>query len=190
MFAEVGKKVVFGRDMTIRHPHKIKIGNNVALDDNCIVDAKGDENQGITIGNNVFIGRNSIVYCKGGDIVLEDDVNISSNCQIFSSNSLTVGSGTMIGAYSYFLSGGEYDYEDPTPFAQQSGMETKGPLTIGRDCWLGARVTVLDGANIGDHCVIAAGAVVNKPIAASSIAAGIPAKIIKSISKPEERKSE
>ncbi len=182
MFPGIGKKVVFGRDVTIRHPHKIKIGNNAVIDDNCVIDAKGDGNDGITIGGNVYIGRNTIVYCKGGDIVLEDGVNISSNCQIFSSNNLLIKQGTMIGAYSYFLSGGEYDYEDSTPFAEQSGMCTRGPLVIGVNCWFGARVTVLDAACVGDHCVIAAGAVVNKPVAADSIAVGVPAKIIKSIS--------
>jgi len=181
IFAKIGRKVVFGRGVTIRHPHKIELGDNVVIDDNCVIDAKGDGNRGLSIGNDVYIGRNSIVYCKGGDIRIEDKANISSNCQIFSSNSITIGTGSMIGAYSYFLSGGEYDYSDPAPFAEQSGMETKGPLNIGADCWLGARVTVLDAASIGTRCVIAAGAVVNKPIEPCSIAAGVPAKTIKKI---------
>lgn len=181
MFARIGRKVVFGRGVTIRHPHKIELGDNVVIDDNCVIDAKGDGNKGLSIGNDVYIGRNSIVYCKGGDIRIEDKANISSNCQIFSSNSITIGGGCMIGAYSYFLSGGEYDYSDPTPFSEQSGMVTRGALTIGSDCWLGARVTVLDAACIGDRCVIAAGAVVNKPIEPRSIAAGVPAKTIRKI---------
>ena len=87
----------------------------------------------------------------------------------------------MIGAYTYLLSGGEYDITDATPFADQSGMKTKGPLTIGANGWLGARVTVLDAASIGDHCVIGAGAVVNKPIPANSLAVGVPARVIKSV---------
>ena len=97
------------------------------------------------------------------------------------SNQLTIGPGTVIGAYSYLLSGGEYDYRDPTPFAEQSGMKTRGPLAVGANCWLGTRVTVLDAASIGEHCVVGAGAVVNKPIAAHHLAAGVPAKAIKSI---------
>lgn len=182
MFRNTGKKTVFGRDITIRHPHKIDVGDNVAIDDNAIIDAKGDGNSGISIGDNVYIGRNSIVYCKGGDIHLENEVNISSNCQIFSSNKLTIRTGTMIGAYSYFMSGGAYDYTDDTPFAEQSGKETKGPLEIGPDCWIGARVTVLDAASIGKRCVVAAGAVVNNPVEANTVVAGMPAKAIKNTS--------
>ncbi len=180
-FPTIGKKVVFGRDVTIRHPHKIRIGNHVIIDDGAVIDAKGDGNRGIVLGDQVYIGRNTIVYCKGGNITLGDKVNLSSNCQIFSCRELTIGAGTMIGAYSYFLSGGEYDYTDPTPYAEQSGMCTKGPTNIGSDCWLGARVTVLDGVNIGNRCVIAACALVHKNIPDHSLAAGMPARVIKTI---------
>ena len=178
-FREVRGKVVFGRGVTLRHTHKISLGTGVIIDDRALLDAKGDGNNGITLGDGVYVGRNSAVYCKGGDIVLEDNVNLSANCQVFSSNKLTIGAGTMVGAFSYFLSGGEYDYADPTPFAEQSGMNTKGPLSIGADCWFGARVTVLDGADVGDRCVLAAGAVVHKPVPTHSLAGGVPARILR-----------
>jgi len=179
MFTNIGKKVIFGRNVTIRHPHKITLGDQVIVDDNAVIDAKGNNNQGLVIGNNVYIGRNTIVYCKNGNITLEDRVNLSSNCQVFSSNDLTIGEGTVVGAYSYFLSGGEYDYQDPTSFAKQSGMCTKGPTRVGKDCWLGARVTVLDGVSVGDGSVLAASALINKDIPANSLVAGIPAKVLK-----------
>jgi acetyltransferase-like isoleucine patch superfamily enzyme len=178
MFKKVGKKVVFGRNLTLRHTHKIELGNQVIIDDNTVLDAKGESNSGIIFGDHVYIGRNTIVYCKNGDISIGESVNISSNCQIFSSNSLTFKPGTVVGAFSYFLSGGEYDINDATPFAQQSGMCTKGPLTIGENVWVAAHVSVLDAANIGDNCVIGAGAVVNKPIPENSIAVGVPAKVV------------
>jgi acetyltransferase-like isoleucine patch superfamily enzyme len=178
MFRNVGAKVVFGRNLTLRHAHKIEIGDGSILDDQVVLDAKGESNQGIRIGKQVYIGRNTIVYCKNGDIELGDQVNLSSNCQVFSSNSLTFGPGVVVGAFSYFLSGGEYDLKDETPFAQQSGMCTKGPLTIGRNVWVAAHVSVLDGASIGADCVIGAGAVVNKPIPCNSVAVGVPARVV------------
>jgi acetyltransferase-like isoleucine patch superfamily enzyme len=177
LFKSYGKKVFIGRNVTIRHPDKIRIGNNVILDDNCVIDAKGENNSGISIGDNVFIGRNSIVYCKNGDIHLKDKVNISSNCTVFSSNQLVIEEGTIIGAYSYLLSGGEYNFKDTeVPFADQSGMNSKGELRIGSNCWLAARVTVLDGSCIGSNCVLGAGAVVTKPLPDNSVAVGVPAK--------------
>ena len=182
MFGAVGRNVVFGRNITLRHTGKIRIGSNVVIDDNCVIDAKGETNAGITIGDGVYIGRNTIVYCKNGDIHIESKVNISSNCQVFSSNRLTIGEDTVIGAYSYFLSGGEYDYRNrDVKFSAQSGMLTKGELRVGANCWIGAGVLVLDGAGIGDHCVIGAGAVVTHPIPADSLAVGVPAKVIRQI---------
>ena len=181
-FAECGRGVVFGKNVTIRHASKIRLGDGVILDDNSVLDAKGGDESGITLGNNAYIGRNTIVYCKGGKILMEDEVNISANCVMFSSNSLTLRRGSMIGAFCYFLSGGEYNVNSATPFCEQSGTETKGPLEIGADCWFGARVTVLDGAgSIGEKCVIGANAVVTRPIPARSLAVGVPAKVVKNL---------
>ena len=180
-FKSVGRGCVFGRNITLRHAHKISLGDGVILDDNCVVDAKGESNAGIQIGRGAYIGRNTIVYCKNGDIAIGDAVNISANCQVFSSNKLSIGANTVVGAFSYFLSGGEYDYRSAVPFAQQSGQETKGPLSIGANCWFGAHVTVTDAASIGEHCVIGAGAVVTKPVPDHSIAVGVPARVVKSI---------
>lgn len=186
MFVDRRGKVIIGRNVTLRHPRKIRILGKVILDDNSVLDAKGETNEGITLGDGVYIGRNTIVYCKNGDIVLGDRVNFSSNCQVFSSNKLVMGPDTVVGAFTYLLSGGEYDADDPTPFAKQTGMNTKGPLEIGPNCWLAARVTVLDGASVGEHCVLGAGTIVTKPVPPHSVAVGIPAKVVKSL--PVEEK--
>jgi len=182
LFGRIGNKVFFGRNVILRHAHKIRMGNGVIIDDNCVIDAKGTGNEGITIDDDVYIGRNTIIYCKNGDIHIGRKVNISSNCEIFSSNRLSIGPDTVIGAYSYLLSGGEYDYANrEQTFAEQSGMVTRGELTIGANCWIGARVTILDAASVGDHCVLGAGAVVNRPIPGNSVAVGVPAKVVKRI---------
>jgi len=177
-FGGIGRGVVIGRNVTFRHPSKIFLGDGVVLDDNCVVDAKGGAGSGILLGKNVYVGRNTIIYCKGGEIAIGDEVSLSSNCVVFSSNKLTMKSGTMVGAFSYLLSGGEYDYQSGVPFTAQTGMETVGPLEIGAGCWLGARVTVLDGACVGDRCVLGAGAVVTRSLPAHSLAVGLPAKAV------------
>ena len=182
LFKKSGKNIFIGRNVTFRHLKKINLGNNVVIDDNCMIDAKGENNEGIFFEDNVFIGRNSIIYCKNGDIKLEKNVNISSNCTIFSSNYVHMKKNSIVGAYSYFLSGGEYDYKDKTtPFSQQSGMNTKGKLIIGENCWFGARVTVLDSACVGNNCVVGAGTVVTKKISNNSLVLGVPGKIVKKI---------
>ena len=52
-------------------------------------------------------------------------------------------------------------------------------LEIGVNCWIGAKVTILDGVSIGEGCVIAAGAVVKEDIPPHSLVAGVPARLIR-----------
>ena len=185
LFKSCGRKVVFGKHVTIRHPHKIVLGDGVVLDDNSVVDAKGADNAGIVLRDRVYVGRNTIVYCKNGDIEIGEDVSFSANCVVFSSDKLVVKKNSVVAAFVYLLSGGEYDLDDPTPLALQKGTCTQGPLEIGEDCWLGAGAKMLDGASLGDRVVIGAGAVVNKPVPANSIAVGVPARVVKT-RKPAE----
>jgi len=177
LFKSCGRKVVFGKNVTIRHPHKILLGDGVVLDDNCVVDAKGADNAGIVLRDRVYVGRNTIIYCKNGDIEIGENVSLSANCIVFSSNRLVMKKNSVVAAFAYLLSGGEYDLDDPTPLALQKGTCTKGPLEIGEDCWIGAGAKVLDGACLGDRVVLGAGAVATRPLPANSIAVGVPARV-------------
>ena len=181
ILAGVGANVVFGTGIKLRHPHKIRIGDDAVIDDNCLLDAKGDSNAGIVIGDGAFVGRNSILVCKDGGIELRRKASLSFNCEVFSSNRVVIGEGTMIASYCYIMSGGRYDYESETPFADQDGLPGR-PTRIGRSCWLGAKVIVLDGMTVGDRCVIGAGAVVTRSIPDHALALGIPARVIKDLS--------
>ena len=179
LFQSCGRKVVFGKNVTLRHPHKIVLGDGVVLDDNSVVDAKGADNRGIVLRDRVYIGRNTILYCKNGDIEIGENVSFSANCVVFSSNKLVMKKNSVVAAFAYLLSGGEYDLNDPTPFALQKGTCTKGPLEIGEGCWIGAGARVLDGASLGDRCVLGAGAVANQPLPADAVAVGVPARVVK-----------
>lgn len=177
LLGEVGSNVIFGRGITLRHPHKICIGSDVIIDDNCVLDAKGHEQSSISIGDGVFIGRNSIIYCKNGSIDIQARTIVGPNCQISSREKLVIGKGTLIAAFTYIMSGGRYDYSSAVPFAEQSSY-SKGPTLIGDNCWIGAKGVVLDGISIGNNAVIGAGAVVAKDIPMNAIAMGIPAKVV------------
>lgn len=177
----VGRNVVFGRGITLRHPHKIRIGHNALIDDFSMLDAKGEANAGILIEEGVFIGRNSIIYCRDGDIEIQPRVNISSNCEIFSSDLVSIGQGTIIAAYCYIMSGGSYEIDSNISFADQDSY-SKGPTIIGNGCWLGAKVVVQDGVSIGDRTVVGTGSVVTKNLPPHVVAVGTPAKVVKQIS--------
>src|SRR4026207_2022146 len=47
LLGSCGRNVVFGQNVVLRHPHKIHVGSNIVIDDNCLLDAKGDSNHGI-----------------------------------------------------------------------------------------------------------------------------------------------
>lgn len=181
ILGKVGRNVVFGTNIVLRHPHKIFIGDDVIIDDNCLLDAKGFQNEGIVIGNGVFLGRNGILSCKDGSIYLKDGVNIGFNCEIFSSSSVVVGENTLLAAYCYLVGGGNYNLNDlDTSFAEQDGFDSAGGIQIGESVWLAADVKVLDGVTVGKHTVVGAGAVVRDDIPEYSLAAGVPARVIRS----------
>lgn len=177
LLGKVGKNVSFGPNIVLRHPRKVFIGNNVTIDSNCVLDAKGDDNEGIFISNGVFIGRNSILSCKNGNIYLKEYVNIGFNCEIMSASSVTVGEKTLIAAYSYII-GGDHEYSIIDKAVLDQERTSKG-VELGDAVWLGAGVKVLDGVKIGRNSIIGAGAVVTKDIPENSIAVGNPAQIKK-----------
>ncbi len=178
LFKKVGKGVIFGKSITIRNPYKIIIGNNVIIDDNCMLDAKGIDNNGIIINDDVYIGRNTILSCKNGDIILNKNVNIGFNCEIYSLKSVQVGENTLIAAYTYIIGGGHTSEKLDIPFRDQE-KHALG-INIGSNVWLGAKSVIMDGCDIGNNSIVGAAAVVTKSIPEYSVAAGIPAKIIKS----------
>lgn len=69
----------------------------------------------------------------------------------------------------------------PNVFRRYRPQVTRCTTTIGRGCWLGGRVIVLPGVNIGEGCVIAAGSVITRDCKPNSLYAGIPAKIVKEL---------
>jgi acetyltransferase-like isoleucine patch superfamily enzyme len=171
-----GRNVVFGQNVVLRHPGKIRIGDNVVIDDHCLLDAKGDGNGGITIGTGVFIGRNSILSCKNGDIAIGDRANIGFNCEVFSASTVTVGADVLMAAYCYVI-GGDHEYADVSKPVTEQGRRSKG-VAVGDGVWLGAGAKILDGVRIGGHAIIGAGAVVRIDVPDYAVAVGRPARIV------------
>lgn len=171
-----GRNVVFGQNVVLRHPHKIRIGDDVVVDDNCLLDAKGDANTGITIGKGVFLGRNTILSCKNGDIDLGEAANLGFNCEVFSASRVTIGANALFAAYCYVI-GGDHDRSDASlPVSQQ--RRTSSGVKVGAGVWMGAGAKVMDGVSIGADAIVGAGAVVRSDVPERSVAVGIPARVV------------
>ncbi len=175
LFGACGRNVFFGVDITLRHPHKIRIGADVVVDDGCVLDAKGTSNAGITIGDGVFLGRQTSINTKDGDIVLENGVNIGAFCMVFSASHVRVGANTLIAAYTYLVGGG-HDITSTGKAIVDQDRPSVG-ITVGPNGWIGAGVSILDGVTVGHDVVIGANSVVNRDVADDAVVAGSPAVV-------------
>ena len=109
----------------------------------------------------------------GKNLTLGEHVFINMGCRFQDTGGITIGDGSLIGHGSTLTT---LNHSlDP---ARRADMEP-APVTIGRNVWLGAGVTVVPGVTIGDGAVIGAGAVVTKDVPADTIAAGVPARVIR-----------
>lgn len=176
LFKKAGTGLIIGRNVVIRHPDKIELGDNVTIDDNCVIDGRGAGSAGVTLENNVIINRNCMLLAKAGPIRLGKRTTIGSNSMIVSMDGVELGEAVMMAGGCY-ISAGSYHFEDVEAAVMDQGAYTKGPIRIGAKAWLGTGVIVLDGVSIGDGAVIGAGALVNKNIPVNAVAFGVPAKV-------------
>jgi len=177
LLGAVGRRVVFGQGVVLRHPHKIRIGDGVTVDDLVVLDAKGTSNRGIDIGDGVFLGRGTILSCKDGDIVLGEHSNLGFHCEIFSGSTVSVGRHGLFAAQAYLVGGG-HEFERADVAVVEQPRFSRG-ITLGDNVWLGAGAKVLDGVRLGRDVVVGANAVVTADLPDGSIAAGVPARVLR-----------
>jgi len=135
---------------------QICIGDRAKLERGVNITVGGDyPNCKIEIGENTFIGP-YVCIAGPGDIKIGKDCLIAAQTGIFANNHI---------------------FENPQQIIREQGVTYKG-ITIEDDCWLGTKVSVLDGITIGKGSVIGAGAIVTKSIPPYSIAVGVPARVI------------
>jgi acetyltransferase-like isoleucine patch superfamily enzyme len=80
-----------------------------------------------------------------------------------------------------FVTDASHRFDDPDLPVPWQGFTTKGPTRIGDNVWCGANVVITTGVTIGERCVIGANSVVTEDIPPCSIAAGAPARILRTI---------
>jgi serine acetyltransferase len=177
LLGSVGKGVVFGQGVVLRHPHKVRLGDGVTVDDLVVLDAKGTKNRGIDVGGGVFLGRGTILSCKDGDIAIGDHGNFGFHCEVFSGSSVTVGKHGLFAAQSYLVGGG-HEFERPDLAVIDQPRSSRG-IVLGDNVWLGTGAKVLDGVRIGRDVVVGANAVVNADLPDGAIAAGVPARVLR-----------
>jgi acetyltransferase-like isoleucine patch superfamily enzyme len=173
-----GRGVVWGRNITLRHPGRVTVGDFTAIDDNCLIDAKGSGKEGIVIGDEVIVSRNCVLQGKSASLRIGAKCNVGCNCVITSSGGVDIGNSVLLASNCY-IGGGRYNFDRKEVPISEQGVYSIGKIRIGDGAWLGAGAVVIDGVNIGRNTVVAAGAVVVSDLPDYSVARGIPAKIIR-----------
>lgn len=117
-----------------------------------------------------------LVLLSQRDTEIETGVYIGPQCNI---GKCKIGQDTLLGSGVHIMSGkGQHNFDDLSkPIKEQGGTFDK--VTIGSGSWVGNNALIM--ANIGKHCVVAAGAVVIDDVEDYSVVAGNPAKVIKKI---------
>ena len=101
---------------------------------------------------------------------------INHGCTLNDLGGIEIGEDTMIGPNVSLLSSGH-----PTPVAQRRSGIMLAPIRIGVGVWIGAGATILGGVTVGDHAVVAAGAVVSRDVPEATLVAGVPARAIRAL---------
>ncbi|NQZ26990.1 MAG: acyltransferase [Colwellia sp.] len=119
----------------------------------------------ISIGKNVVIRPNTMLFAdprKGNDgsIIIEDDVMLGSGVHIYVGN---------------------HRFDLPNKNIIDQGHSAAKTVVLREGCWLGANCVILPGVTIGKNAVIGAGSIVTKSVPSNVVAAGNPARIIKTI---------
>ncbi len=181
-FLRMPKFMLLGPACRLRYIHKITWGKFLKLGQNVHLSALGTK--GIIIGNNVSIGSYSHLIVSttlnniGKYIQIEDNVGIGEYSYIGGAGGVLIGKNTIVGQY-LSIHPENHKYQNTDILIKNQGVSRQG-VTVGENCWLGSKVTILDGVSIGANSVIAAGAVVTRSFPAYSVIGGVPAKLIKS----------
>ena len=183
LFRRVGRAPVFGRHLVIRNAHRISLGDQVVIDDGCVLDGRGAGEEGVRIGDRVIIGRLSMIQAKVGPIAIGDDCDIGAMSVVHSQGGTYLGREVVLGG-GCKISGGAFDVhaeeKDGGPLAaREQARVTSGPIRIGDRCLFGMGAMVLDGVEVGEGTIVGAGSILVRSVPARAVVAGSPARVLR-----------
>ncbi len=172
-------KVVYGKNLLLKGIPIIfnECGATLLIGDNCIVKSS-------VLSNLVGLYSRTIIVTRTpeAEIIIGDNVGISG-ATIYARKSIHIGDNTNIGGNVKIL---DNDFHPVEIEARLNDVKSKigtKAIVIGKNCFIGCNSIILKGTELGDGCVVGAGAVVCGKFESNSIIVGNPARVIKRIEK-------
>lgn len=166
-----------GKGVTIRAQRELHLGSGVSIGSGSTLDCSSKH--GVTLGDGVTFREYAWIQCRSGlnerghSLSVHENAYVGPFAVIGASGPVEIGESCQIGAR--FTVSAESHEADSTGDFTAGEVSSKG-VRLGKKCWLGNDVKILDGVTLGDHCVVGPGAVVTKSFPAHSVIAGVPAK--------------
>ncbi|GAA0562707.1 acyltransferase [Rhizomicrobium electricum] len=159
-----------GRGARLLRPHTIEGRRNIA------------------IGNRVTIRGHSWIQAISEwreqrfdpEIVIGDGTYIGNYACITAIDRIAIGEGCVL-SERVFIGDNLHGYAPAAGPIMAQPLSSKGPVVLGKACWIGVGVSILSGVTLGDHVVVGAGAVVTKSFPSHVVVAGNPARVIRGL---------
>jgi len=152
-----------------------KKGANMELGENVVVKSS-------FLSNLVGLYQRTIIVTRTPEAVIKIGKNVGiSGATIYARNRIEIGDNTCIGGNTKILDNDFHPLEVEARNADCKEKIGTKPVLIGKNCFIGCNALILKGTELGDGCVVGAGAVVSGKFAAGSVIAGNPAKVIRQI---------
>lgn len=175
LFPAIGRGVIFGAGVVIRHPERIRIGDGVMIDDGAVIDGRGAGDDGVVLGDRVIVNRGAQIQAKVGGISIGAETNVGSGVRIISQGPIRIAEQVSI-AGGCCIAGGRYVVERTGDEADDKRRFTGGTISIGKKARLGMNALVQDGVTIGEGAIVAPASVVMTDVAAQTVVSGFPAR--------------
>ena len=168
-------KIKYGKKLLLKGTPVIfnKKGSQIEIGDNVTIKSS-------FLSNLVGLYSRTIIVTRTNDAKIKIGNNVGiSGATIYARKGIEIGDNTLIGGNAKIL---DNDFHPIEIEARRSDIKEKiltKPIKIGKDCFIGCNSIILKGTELGDGCVVGAGAVVSGKFEANSVIAGNPARVIK-----------